>query len=611
MEGFAYVYELADFHDHRNSQAQSDMVIEKLVPNPVQTVSHLLLLRAFDKLKRCVVGGAEDKEKVWQVYVTNAARRFIMFLDAYRWLRQTLFGDEDDIEYYLMYETKRRRVSHTTIPPLDVCLVWHSYLMNPKYFYDTCARNRVLDFAYAPFPLLEICSCIDKESFDYKPSMVQYAKFQQLVAAYNTNYDVDPRRLVNATVNVYCVMCKEPIAVSVPYANDDHTGFADAAFLAPSTRLQETAKMRSCVLCRQNLRTPITHEQLRKEQMFHDIVTVKDIVLPCCYRYYSTVVTKTLYLAQKVQDVNGKVRSKLRANIDRVFQAINVADFVVELVQSCERDGAGFQETSMLNNVLRNYTQMNLIGATIPNFDPVSIPDDLVGMVLRQCRFCNSVNQLDLLHDQNLGHNLTRWTLRYEKFMLLVASTGGRIMVPTLDIDLIWHTHLLSLYNYIKFCKYSAADCLIDHHDKLDRRRALVYYQRTAKLYRQTFGESYLLCACINCASTKRLPRVRSIFIKKQTKQEEINDTHMSTHNWVSITDDNETTSNSQVSMVFPMEKPLSEMNAKFWRTGKTVHLSEGDAGMPYEKNISKDASGIDGRWGLYGLTFSPVPMSI
>lgn len=594
----------------RNGQAQSDGVIEKLVPRPVQIASHLLLLRAFDKLRSCVVDGTKDKEKAWQVYITNAARRFIVFLDAYRWLRQTHSGDENDIEYYLMYE-KKRRVSHTTIPPLDVCLVWHSYLMNPKNFYDTCARNKVLDFAYAPFPLLEICSCIDKQTFDYKPSMVQYAKFQLLVAAYNIDYDVDPRRLVHAMVNVYCVMCKEPIAVSVPYTNDDHTGFADGGFLAPSTRLRETAKMRSCALCRQNIRTPITHEQLRKEQMFHDTVTVKDIVLPCCYRYYSTVVTKTLYLAQKVQDVNDKVRSKLRENIDQVFQAINVASFVVKLVQACERDGAGFQETSMLSNVLRNYTQMNLIGATIANFDSVSVPDDLVGLVLRQYRFCDSVNKMKLLNDQHLGHNLTKWALRYENFMLLVASKGGKVMVPTLDIDLIWHTHLLSLYNYIRFCKNSAADCLIDHHDKLDRQRAFVYYQQTAKLYRRTFGEPYLLCACVDCAPTKRLPRFSSVFGGKQIKQEMTNVTHLSTHNWVSITEDHETTDDSQLSMVSSAEKPLSEMNAKFWRTGKTVHFSEGDAGMPCEKIISKDASGIDGRWGLYGLAFSPVPMSI
>ena len=52
--------------------------------------------------------------------------------------------------------------------------------------------------------------------------------------------------------------------------------------------------------------------------------------------------------------------------------------------------------------------------------------------------------------------------------MLTADRYRLNILVPTLDIDLLWHTHQLSMYGYFRDCRTSPCHYVIDHDDKID-----------------------------------------------------------------------------------------------------------------------------------------------
>lgn len=69
--------------------------------------------------------------------------------------------------------------------------------------------------------------------------------------------------------------------------------------------------------------------------------------------------------------------------------------------------------------------------------------------IMRQFSFAEKMHVLGwtgkdrFLEDED---TLTRCVVRYHHFLDLMASSPGKFAVPTLDIDLAWHTHqLLSL----------------------------------------------------------------------------------------------------------------------------------------------------------------------
>jgi hypothetical protein len=43
------------------------------------------------------------------------------------------------------------------------------------------------------------------------------------------------------------------------------------------------------------------------------------------------------------------------------------------------------------------------------------------------------------------------------------------MMVPTLDVDLVWHTHQLSPVRYMIFSKATANGRFVDHNDRVEK----------------------------------------------------------------------------------------------------------------------------------------------
>ena len=82
---------------------------------------------------------------------------------------------------------------------------------------------------------------------------------------------------------------------------------------------------------------------------------------------------------------------------------------------------------------------------------------------------------------------------RYHKFLILRSKFKEKLLVPTTDMDLMWHTHILSrMENYNKDCTAIIGETL-HHNDPMADEMLTVLQDDTKRLWEETFGEPYSL----------------------------------------------------------------------------------------------------------------------
>jgi hypothetical protein len=93
---------------------------------------------------------------------------------------------------------------------------------------------------------------------------------------------------------------------------------------------------------------------------------------------------------------------------------------------------------------------------------------------------------------------MQRLLVKYKRFIEIIATFPLHTAVPTLDVDLGWHTHQLSTKAYFD---YTFVHCkkFIDHDDKLDEDALSTGFEWTSKTYEKLFQEVYSECTCWYC----------------------------------------------------------------------------------------------------------------
>jgi hypothetical protein len=89
-----------------------------------------------------------------------------------------------------------------------------------------------------------------------------------------------------------------------------------------------------------------------------------------------------------------------------------------------------------------------------------------------------------------------RWAeARYRRFLMMARLYPGRALVPTREIDLFWHDHILNTRAYWRDCETLFGRYL--HHDAgfgsldADAPAKAAFEDDTARCYRALFGEDY------------------------------------------------------------------------------------------------------------------------
>lgn len=132
------------------------------------------------------------------------------------------------------------------------------------------------------------------------------------------------------------------------------------------------------------------------------------------------------------------------------------------------------------------------------NFSPFSL--DLCGAIMRQGSFIDKMVNLDWLHSPSAKPTMSRLITKYQRFLFLMFGHPMNTVVPTLDVDLAWHTHQLSPQAYYihtvrKMGKF------VDHDDKIDEGKLSEAFAFTTKVYQEFYGEVYSECTCWYCES--------------------------------------------------------------------------------------------------------------
>ena len=136
-----------------------------------------------------------------------------------------------------------------------------------------------------------------------------------------------------------------------------------------------------------------------------------------------------------------------------------------------------------------------------------------------------SSRQMEFYYNVSLPHYMNLTFLkssidRYKNFLYLKKKYKAAYLVPTYDIDLMWHTHQLSPLNYIEDCN-SYLGYALNHDDTTTDRSPGSYlnnsFENTRKLWRETFLEEYIIpgVAYRGPDPSRKLTKVRNEYVEK------------------------------------------------------------------------------------------------
>ncbi|KAL2856450.1 hypothetical protein BJY01DRAFT_203408 [Aspergillus pseudoustus] len=122
----------------------------------------------------------------------------------------------------------------------------------------------------------------------------------------------------------------------------------------------------------------------------------------------------------------------------------------------------------------------------------------LVANVERQVIFVDKMHGHRWIRSPAAHGTLRRAVDRYDKFLHLFRLYPNNFLVPTLDVDLVWHTHQCSAENYRQFVTERAGK-FINHDDKIGRGTLDNGFTSAEEWYRLAYGEQYQVCLCWTC----------------------------------------------------------------------------------------------------------------
>ncbi|KAJ3481678.1 hypothetical protein NLI96_g7488 [Meripilus lineatus] len=392
-----------------------------------QLKAHLALLRAFKALKVKVdersteelpaVVNELDKEKRWAWFVGLAVERF------QRWLESEPL--EPDLRKWVI----------ECIPPIDVLMVWHSYTLNPSWYAEDCQRLKVLR------PLRDLRDKLLAAIVDigdigsHQPTEERKRKWTEQTGTSFDPFDAIPH-LTNRTVQ--CPTCEK--RVSTPFVNKQGSGYAQFVFNIQCE-------------CGQS----ITKEVLGAAKFAQDMA--RDHKNPNTLETHGSGVylAGTLYSPTGFDDVAaGRIKDTLRTH-DAFRSASPDEQTAQDEIMKATGGSMSFIKTVALSKMkVSGERRVARIMGAYTDDRPFSI--DLVGAVVRQGSFIGKMydfgwtepGYFDTPEDEVV---LLHAIARYHAFLDLMKASPASFFVPTLDIDLVWHTHQMMGYVYGFHCK--------------------------------------------------------------------------------------------------------------------------------------------------------------
>jgi len=535
-------------HAHYPPQvASSSVQLSPDLPSPEDCVAHLKLLECFYRLRQNIASTNglfgiscdvveeleqnasrtdthKDKrneiitllaEKRWQVYVSRAVERFSTW-------RYSLELNTDCYTIAQAIKTKGQiladRVDTETakpfsfdaenLPPIDVLMVWHAYTLNPRAYLEDCLREGRMRLWHTPFPLQAVANHIDPSTHHYEVTKHAMANFKEQTGLGWDNLD----GLHSANVDCHVCGSRNP----APWTT---YGEVSQSFNGTSVLEDVQSLLSACqgyadkdfTLTCQECKSQITHDYLCVGKLRKDLVNLieRDAVLPGNILSKSGLPTKVgkasdigswsfsifpsklmkMGLGRRILDLKGS-----DMQMSSVREVIEEYLSITELVKQAKHYKGSSKlfpdEALALRRMMSRYWE---------NSSPFAV--DLVGAVIRQGSFVSKMAEIDWLHSPGLSSTIPRLIRKYSRFIAII-SRYNVMAVPTLDVDLAWHTHQLSPSKYLQYT-VAQSKTFIDHDDKVVEAKLTDAFAETSKIYQKLYGEPYSECTCWYCEAVR------------------------------------------------------------------------------------------------------------
>ncbi|KAK0439253.1 uncharacterized protein EV420DRAFT_1279692 [Desarmillaria tabescens] len=423
-----------------------------------QLKGHLSLLKHFASLKERVEGmdrsrygdAPEDKERRWSWFE--------------RWCKELTVYDALDFADH-------------RLPPVDVIMVWHAYLLNPAY---------VAQRFFCDVMLIRTCYTIG--------SPPSNARAQDWLQKTHLPYDPFESAMVLTQREIVCPQCLTK--TNVRLANSTGSGYLQQDFKGNCS---------GCWLT-------ITKEKLAFHKLVKDLVGTNAVLAGTLHTSYNidnshrakVIKTGILELRPRVfQKGDAKTEQEWAVNIQKHM------DYSMQKIQTAMAQRMRTYGGHLLSRIMSSYEDDKIFSL------------DLVGAVLRQGSFVDKMHKLGWTDPEFFSSSedevaLKHCMARYHAFLDLMSSSPAGFFVPTLDIDLVWHTHQLMARQY-------SSDCLeyvcrfVDHDDKVAENRLSRAFDITCRAWQDRFGIPYTHCGCPLPGDTIGQKISRLVSIHKQS----------------------------------------------------------------------------------------------
>ncbi|KAJ6783587.1 hypothetical protein PWT90_08463 [Aphanocladium album] len=497
------------------------------------------------------------REKRWAIFVARAVDRYEAW-----WNSQdiTMLTEDDmsvqDGDNYMRYPSTNRKFAWrmSNLPPLDVLMVMHTHMLNPRAFLEDTMRYGLNSFWATGIPW-ELINKAIRDDFTYNVPREAESNWITKVGRGWNNLEEPTTKILK------CPYCSERYGAPWTTCGKDETGssyrsndligegYGDGRFsyvcsscgghnykelLSVSKFLHDTSlllnnsvPMPGTILNPQKGRPEINATDPDSDNFARTFpnrmikkalrIKIMELIQPGGGHPHPTMDT-VKFLIEEITNSNSAVRS-----LDSI---------------PAHKRTYGLQRNSRLST-------RKMMSRYWENFSPFAL--DLCGAVMRQGIFVDKMVNLDWLHSPSVRPTMRRLIKKYQRFLFIMAGYPGQTVVPTLDVDLAWHTHQLHPQSYYQYTVRKMSK-FIDHDDKIDEGALGEAFTFTTKKYQEFYGEVYSECTCWYC-ETVRSSLVSSMSSLLKTKDHKLaesfhtsgvaklcppdNSAHVSSHNAV------------------------------------------------------------------------------
>ena len=385
-------------------------------------------------------------------------------------------------------------------------MVWHAFMLNPRCYLEDCVRFGLKDLWATGIPWPAVNAAIDT-SFNYTVPEEGMSMFLAK-AGHNWNNAED-----SLTKSIYCPRCQQQL--EIPWTTCAQSEKTSARDLKDMNGIgygdRDLSHM--CHRCGGE----VTHELLRvaKFKKETENLIMKDWPLGGTILNPKTgapdAPTASLWPSHPDTFPNRLIAIELRAKILELITTnpnrIPTMNDVKELIEKAIQDRSVIKKVNnksvFESGVMRRPERVairKMMSRYWENSSPFAL--ELGGAVIRQSIFVEKMNSLDWLHSPAARETMNRLLLKYSRFIQIIGSFPFNVAIPTLDVDLGWHTHQLSPKSYFN---YTVKKCskFIDHDDKMDEDALSTGFEWTSKTYEKLFQQVYSECTCWYCEAIR------------------------------------------------------------------------------------------------------------